>query len=95
MRISGSRPKTTGLPAAGETAKAAGPMREAGAAERVAEESDYLPSADLARLTALAAQEPEVRDLAIHDAAGRLASGFYLTSESAEKTADAILKAVD
>jgi hypothetical protein len=61
----------------------------------VTDSSVYIPSPDLARLTALARQEPEVRPDRLREVAANLRSGAYLTADSAQRTAQALRAAVD
>jgi hypothetical protein len=77
-----------------ETPKADFARREA--PEPAASESGFhTPSAELTRWVGLAGQEPEIRPQEVDRASILLASGHYLTPESAFQTAAAILRAGD
>ena len=55
------------------------------------EASLHVPSAELVALVARVVQEPEVRPEVLQRVAQRLASGYYLTRDAAERTAEAFL----
>ena len=57
--------------------------------------SSHVPSAEFLDLLDQVQQTPEVRQTALHCAAARLASGYYLTRGAAEQTAKAIQQARD
>ena len=57
--------------------------------------SSHTPSPELVQLVNLVGKVPEVREEAVQRAAGRAASGYYLTPEAAAQTADAILRVAE
>jgi hypothetical protein len=69
------------------------PVRREAASPAATDANVHVPSSELAQWSALATQEPEVRDEAVARASERLAAGEYGTLVCAERTACAILKA--
>ncbi|MCC6419038.1 MAG: hypothetical protein IT429_12455 [Gemmataceae bacterium] len=57
--------------------------------------STHVPSAQLAGLLDQVRQTPAVRPDRLREVAERLASGYYLTPEAAQQTADAIQNSPD
>lgn len=55
----------------------------------------YTPSAEWLRLVELVKQVPEIREDRIHEVSQRLQRGDYLSPDSAAKTADAMVRALD
>jgi anti-sigma28 factor (negative regulator of flagellin synthesis) len=80
-----------------QTTPGAGAISSRDAApQSVTPESDaYTPSTEWTRLVALLKQQPEVRADRVREVSQKLQSGAYSTSDSAEKTADAMLQGVD
>ena len=75
-----------------QTARGAPPQRET-AATQADQPGEHVPAPEVQHLAALAAQEPEVRENKVNEAAQRLANGDYLTPDAALRTADALLAA--
>jgi hypothetical protein len=57
--------------------------------------SAHVPSAELTNLLEQVRNTPEMRRELLAEIGRRLAEGYYLTSEAAERAAEAILKAPD
>ncbi len=84
---------------AGETRGSQGPG-EAGQkgearADRAATSSSHVPSPELARLRALLQASPASRSDVLDRVGQRLKSGYYLTQDAAQQTADALLNAAE
>jgi hypothetical protein len=62
-----------------------------GATPVVNDSSTHVASAELTKLLALVASEPDIRPEVVQRAAERLANGDYQTQDAAEQTAQAIL----
>lgn len=59
------------------------------------ENSFHTPSSEFVHWLSLAQQEPEVRAQSVARAAQLLVSGYYLSAECAERTAGALLAALE
>ena len=77
------------------TPGAASVSRDAPAAAVTPESDAYAPSTELVRLVNLVKQQPEVRADRVREVAQKWQSGAYSSSNSAEKTADAMLQCQD
>jgi hypothetical protein len=55
----------------------------------------YIPSQEWLRIQSLLHQQPDVRADRVAIASERLSSGYYLTNESAQKTATAMVGSLD
>jgi anti-sigma28 factor (negative regulator of flagellin synthesis) len=74
----------------------AAPTQRDDAVDGAAQEGDgYTPSAEWLRLVDLVKQEPAIREDRVLEVAQRLQNGEYMSRESAEKTADAMLNSID
>lgn len=69
--------------------------KDSAAANPLAGPSTHILSPELLRLIGLVQAQPEVRPEAVAQARTSLAQGVYATAASAEKTAHAILNAVE
>ncbi len=94
MRITNLHVSRNVVDSTGQTQKKEMPQAT-GAGQATPEASFHTPSAEWAQWLARAQQEPEVRHEVVERVAARLASGEYLSAESAEGTAAAILAAQD
>lgn len=83
--------KSGQMPNTNEAARRA----EAVAPSSLLESSTHTPSPELMQFLSIARQTPQVRQKVLQQVAQRLADGDYLTPEAAEKTADAILNALE
>ncbi len=79
----------------GRAARAAGSRQGEGTAASREGQSEHVPSPELQQYAALLQQEPEIREDRVQAVAQRLQQGYYSTPQSAQRTAAAILKAVD
>jgi hypothetical protein len=69
--------------------------REAKEELAAADAALHTPSPELRQWTAQAGQEPEIRAQAVAHASQRLAEGGYLTDQTAEQTAHAMLTSLE
>lgn len=76
-----------------EGKEADAPERPEGAPAVTPGVSAHVPSAELTGLLEQVRNTPEVRQELLAEIARRMADGYYLTSEAAERAADAILNA--
>ena len=77
-----------------EAAAGGEPIRR-GEPQALPDASVHVPSPELLELMARVEQAPEVRPEVLERVAQRLASGFYLTREAAEQTADILRQSAD
>lgn len=91
MKVNSNIPDPHFHVAGNATPHAAGSGNLTGELGSTGSESSVVQS-DVARYSSQLAEVPVVRDEVIANAAAKLASGAYLTSESAEATAEAILE---
>lgn len=71
------------------------PSTESASSSEATAVSSHVPSAELLDLLDQVQQTPQVRQAVVQRAAARLASGYYLTRDAAEQTAEAIQQAQD
>ena len=93
MKITNTNISNTSLPTNKPIADATGPDAPAEAPAKPKSGSGYYPSPESIRYRQLVGQQPEIRDQRVQDVSDRLNRGFYDTSESVAKTAEAILAA--
>lgn len=91
MKITDAKVSQSSLASAQPAAPVASSADEASSVHAGAECDAYTPSAEWSRLIGLIQNEAEVRADRVLDVSQRLQSGAYLSPDSAEKTANAIL----
>jgi anti-sigma28 factor (negative regulator of flagellin synthesis) len=73
-----------------EARQAAAARAAEGSEASASQASSHVPSSELQDLLKQVRQEPEVRQDRVREVAQRLANGYYLSAEAADRTAEAI-----